>query len=520
LKKRSLLVFWLVPILFLAVSPLLISCGKNFYFAGRTLPPSGVLNRVLIAEQNPSPLAEGALPFVDAYYDIRHAYNNVNQTFSISGYSGKLPIAIQNMPEEQVGAVYAVGDGSFALVSYATEKSLSTLPVSAGLAASVFVDRPRKYIYAANETAHILSAVDLIANKTYLLNLPNVYRVSVNPGGTIALAFVEYSTQAAGTSSCVVANPSNNPNQNPSGIPPVPCTAPGGQFAVYSIVALDATQQQAAVNNPNYLGAQDCEPQNLPQFCVFPVSTGASATFDHPTKAVFSPDGSTIYVLNCGPECGGTAASLSVIPVTASTLNTNSVGASGIALAATSNIAIPGGATDAIFNGNTAYVAGQCFSAGASLQCAAGGTGDGLFVGQLTVLNAQTGTVSGQVTISDGTHNKMVFGDNNTLWVGSSQCQAGEHYAQNQANGSMQFGCLTMFNTSNNSVLLDSYKGDATGIAAITGLNKVYTAEGGQIYIYNTADGSERDNTNVTVSGTAIDVAYMDAASDGDNTDY
>lgn len=82
------------------------------------------------------------------------------------------------------------------------------------------------------------------------------------------------------------------------------------------------------------------------------------------------------------------------------------------------------------------------------------------------------------------------------------------------------YGCLTMFNTSTNSVTLDAYKGDATGIASVTGLDKVYTAEGGQVYIYNTSDMSERDNSNVTVSGTAADVAYMDAGSDGDNTNY
>lgn len=519
MKRRSSLIFWLVPILFLAVSSLLTSCGKNFYFAGRNLPPSGVANRVLIAEQNPSALTQGALPFVDAFYDIRHAFNNSAVTFSIGGFAGKLPVTIQNMPEEQVGAVYSVGDGTFAIANYATEKAGTSIGISAGLAASVFIDRPRKYVYAANEVTHILSVVDLTANKTYVLNLPNVYRVSVNPGGTIAMAFVQNSTQAAGTSSCVVANPGNNPNQNPT--PPVPCAVPGAQFAVYSVVHLTATQQTAAINNPNYLGAQDCEPQNLPQFCVFPVSTGSSATFDHPNKAVFSPDGSTIYVTNCGPECGGTTASLSVIPITTGALNPNTVGPSGIALVATSNIPIPGGATNAIFNGNTMYVAGQCLASGANFQCATPGqAGDGLFLGQLTVLNTLTGGITGQYPISDGTHNKMVFGDNNTLWVGSSQCQAGEHYRVNQAGGSNQYGCLTMFNTSNNSSLLDAYKGDATGIAAVTGLNKVYTAEGGQVYIYNTADGSERDNSNVTVAGTAIDVAYMDATSDGDNTQY
>jgi hypothetical protein len=498
LNKRSRLVFWLVPVVFLAVSPLLISCGSNYYFAGRNLPPSKLPNRVLIAEQNPSALTQGALPFVDAFYDIRHPYNNSSTTFSISGFSGKLPVTIQNMPEEQVGAVYSVGDGSFTIVNYASEAAGTSIGISAGLASSVFIDRPRKYVYAANETNHIFSVVDLSANKTFTLNLPNVYRTSVNPGGTIALAFVENSSQPANSKTGVT---------------------PSSAFSVYSVVHLTATQQEDAANNPNYLGAQDCEPQNLPQYCIFPVSTGPSATFDHPIKAVFSPDGSTIYVLNCGPECGGTTASATVIPITAGSLNNNSVGASGIALVAQSNIAIPGGATDAIFNGNTMYVAGQCY-AGPKLTCASSGTGDGLFVGQLSVVNTSNGQVSGPYAISDGTHNKMVFADNNTLWIGSSHCQAGEHYKQNQAGSGLQYGCLTMFNTTNNSVLLDAYKGDGTGIAAVTGLNKVYSAEGGQVYIYNTADGSERDNSNVTVAGTVIDVAYMDATTDGDNTDY
>ena len=105
--------------------------------------------------------------------------------------------------------------------------------------------------------------------------------------------------------------------------------------------------------------AQDCEPQSLPTWCVFPVSTGASASFDHPVKAVFSPDGTTAYVLNCGPECGGTTSSITTIPIGASALNSGSVGGSGIALEAQANISIPGGATDAIFSGNTLYVAGQ-----------------------------------------------------------------------------------------------------------------------------------------------------------------
>lgn len=476
MKRRSLL---LVVGLLCSVT-FLTACGKNFYFAGRSLPPSRVLNRVLVAVQNPSALSKGSLLFDDALYDIRHAYNNVNVTFAISGFSGALPVTIQNMPEQQVGAVYSIGDGSLTTVSYASEKQQSSTGAGNlnGISQSIFISRDLAYIYAASQSLHSLTVVD--HGTTYTLNLPGVYRVSMNPGNTVALAFVQ------------------NTND------------------VYSVVHLNADQQQAAINNPhwnpglpNSQPAQDCEPQNLPVYCVFPVSTASGVSFDRPTKAVFSTDGTTAYVLNCGPECGGTTAGITTVPITTSALNPSGVGASGIALVGTSNIAVPGGATNGLFSGNTFYVAGQ------QLQS------DGLLAGNLSVVNTSTGQVTGQYSISDGTHNKMVLADNNTLWIGSYQCQSGERYKLSQSSApGTPFGCITMFNTSNNSVLVESFKGDGTGIAAVIGLNKVYTAEGGQVYIYNTADGTARDNTNVTVTGTAYDVAYMDAATNGDNTTY
>jgi hypothetical protein len=476
LKRRSLLS---VVGLICSVS-FLTACGKNFYFAGRNLPPSGVANRVLVAVQNPSALTKGSLLFDDALYDIRHAFNNVNVVFSISGFSGALPVTIQNMPEQQLGAVYSIGDGSLTTVTYASEKVQSTTAGSNlnGISQSIFISRDQSYIYAASQSSHSLTVLDHGA--TYTLNVPGVYRVSTNPGNTVALAFVQ------------------NTNE------------------VYSVVHLNADQQQAAVNNPhwnpglpNSQPAQDCEPQSLPVYCVFPVSTASGVSFDRPTKAVFSPDGTTAYVLDCGPECGGTTSGITAVPITTSALNPSGVGASGIAMIATSNIAVPGGATNGLFNGTTFYVAGQQLQA------------DGLLAGNLSVVNTSNGQVTGQYSISDGTHNKMVLADNDTLWIGSYQCQSGERYKLSQSTApGTPFGCITMFNTSNNSVLVESFKGDGTGVTAVTGLNKVYTAEGGQVYIYNTADGTARDNTNVTVTGTAYDVAYMDADCDGDNTTY
>jgi hypothetical protein len=134
-------------------------------------------------------------------------------------------------------------------------------------------------------------------------------------------------------------------------------------------------------------------------------------------------------------------------------------------------------------------------------------------------VNLTSNQVTATYPISDGTHTKMLFGDDNTLWIGSQQCKTGERTALNEVNG-----CLTMFNLSNNSVLVENDQyGDLTGLCAILQWHKMYTAYGGQIHIYATTSqgittstvgysaGTELNNRNATVQGTAYDVAYMDA---------
>jgi hypothetical protein len=498
LKNRSLLLSAAVALLAAAV---LAGCGKTFYFAGRVLPPSKLVNRVMIAVQNPGVLAKGELVIVDAFYDTRFGFSGTPASFSIAGFGGALPTTIQNMPEEELGAVYGSGDNSFALIGYETEKVEGSVGGLNGSSSSVFLTRNKAYVFAASQTTNVLTAIIQTVGSSTPLSLPGVYRVSVNPGGSVALAFVQNSNYAY-----------------------YPRQLSTSQTIAYS--GGPSTWPKAAV---------DCEPQVAPTWCLFQMQSpdhidatgnyyGAPLTFDRPIKAVFSTDGSTAYILNCGPECGGSKASISVVPIApiifllgqqSGLLPCNLPAVSSCPNASTApikNIPIPGGASNALVDSSTMYVVGQ---QPLTIQ------GQTLFAGNLTVLNLANNTISNTVAISDGqpgANSRILEADDNSLWIAMTGCTTGVRYAINPASG---YGCLTMYNTSTNQVtLLEPYLGNATGIAAVTGLHKLYAAEGGQVYIYSTIDGSSIDNQYVTVTGTAYDVAYMDAITDSDNTVY
>jgi hypothetical protein len=303
---------------------------------------------------------------------------------------------------------------------------------------------------------------------------------------------------------------------------------------LYRVFKLNQNQYSTSALAIATTGATDCEPSVLPVYCVVPVP----GTYDEPINAYFSLDGSSVYVLNCGPECGGKTASVTQLSL--GPLNENAVPSSPIQPnPQIANIPVPGGVTVAISDGTTLYLAGQ------QLQS------DGNFEGFLTTVNQTTNTITSKNPISDGNHSKMLFADNNTLWIGSQFCANGEHKAQG-----LNYNCLTVAALSSNisapistvqivpSVTLGSatavvpypnqdlnqyYYGDLTGLCWVQNYNKVYTAYGGQVHIFSTVltpsgnssvpagEATEIDNQYVTVQGTALDVAYMDALSDDAN---
>ena len=264
----------------------------------------------------------------------------------------------------------------------------------------------------------------------------------------------------------------------------------------------------------------------LPVYCAVSVP----GTYDEPANVYFSLDGTTAYVLNCGPECGGKTASVTLLqqgPLNEQLIPSSPVQPNPMI----ANVPVPGGVTAAISDGTTLYLAGQ------QLQP------DGLFAGFLSTMNQATNTITARYSISDGSHSKMLFADNNTLWIGSQFCATGERQKQFAAGVTTQaanYNCLTMVTlggatlspqivpavnqagTGTTAVTVpypnqnndQYYYGSLTGICWVQNYNKVYTAYGGQVHIFSTVDGSEIDNEYVTVQGTALDVAYMDAQSD------
>jgi hypothetical protein len=465
----------------------------QYTFANRPIPPSKLSNRVMVGVNDSS---LGALNILDAKLDLRSNIQNTIKSYIISGYSSAMPDHIYNFPSETRGYVYSSSDNSLNVINYSTEANSGSGGTLGGTSSALAIPSNFNHVYSANEAAGQLVVIDNTTTRSYALNLPNVYQVAVNQGDTVVLAMVR--------------------NSN----------------TLYRLVKLNDGQYTTSQLAINAIGAIDCQPLITPVYCVVPVAgslPGSSVNnFDRPTQAYFSLDGTTAYVLNCGPECGGTTASVSFLQQGLITVDVIPTSPPPYPSAVAANVPTPGGATVAVSNGSTLYLAGQ------QLQP------DGLFAGRLTLLNLATRTAGTPFSISDGHHSKILFADDNTLWIGSQYCATGERAHQSALGVTTQaanYNCLTRFDLGANTVQIvpsavtgttnvvpfpnsDNnlyYYGSLNGLCWVQTLHKVYTAYGGQVHAFNTADGSEIDNTNITVQGTALDVAYMDAVTDGDN---
>jgi hypothetical protein len=144
----------------LVVAAALAGCGSTTYFAGRVSAAQRAANRVLIAIQNPSASCPRARCRLSMPTTTSAAATTAAGLFSISGFGGALPITIQNMPEEQFGAVYGSGDGSFTWINYARKRPPAASSGLNGLSSSIFITRNQAYVFAASQASHVLTVVN------------------------------------------------------------------------------------------------------------------------------------------------------------------------------------------------------------------------------------------------------------------------------------------------------------------------------------------------------------------------
>ncbi len=483
-----------VSLLLLCAIALLAGCGDRPYktteyqFAGRPVPPSLLTERVLVAIANSSSAGTSALQILDASRDIRFNVYRPNSIFPVSGFGGSAaPVTIYNFPEQTSGVVY-LADGTTYQVNYSKESSTSGFfaPALPGLSSGLAIPADQSFGYSAEEVAGQFVISDRTASFSYVFSLPGAFRVAMNPAHTVVFVMTR-----------------NNDN-------------------LYRVLRLNTAQTPPA-------GATNCQPITQPVYCLLPVGNSqadgsvSDPGFHRPQNIYFSPDGAQAYILSCGRECGGTGsdAQPEISFANTATVREDYYPTSPTYVTPVVATVPVGGATVALSDGNTVYVAGQQLLA------------DGFFSGVLSVLPVASKAVSATYTISDGTHTKMLFADDNTLWIGSQNCASGEHAAKGQ-----NANCLTRYDIAGgtaavvpavtpgsstatvpypNENLDPYYYGNLTGLCWVQNLHKVYTAYGGQVHAFSTVDGSEINNANITIQGTATDVAYMDATTNAAN---
>ncbi|HEY4382767.1 MAG TPA: hypothetical protein VGN01_20655, partial [Acidobacteriaceae bacterium] len=243
----------------------------EFNYAGRPIPPSKLAQRVMIGVSANG--SSGSLQIVDALRDIRSNVEDTIPNFSISGYASGSPGTILNYPSELRAYVYSSSDGSLTNINYSTEASGGSVGTFQSGSNAVAVPPTFTRYYGAEEAAGVLEIIDNLTGGTYALNIPNVFKVASNKGDTVAIAMVR--------------------NSN----------------VLYRVFKLNQNQyatQQAAITAT---GSVDCQPTLLPVYCAVAVP----GTYDEPAGAYFSLDGTTAYILNCGPECGGKTASITLL---------------------------------------------------------------------------------------------------------------------------------------------------------------------------------------------------------------
>ncbi len=221
--------------------------------------------------------------------------------------------------------------------------------------------------------------------------------------------------------------------------------------------------------------------------------------FDRPVNAVFDPTGTTAYIFNCGAECGGVQASVAIFDMASLSIRKT----------------IPvNGATIGFLSGSTLYVAGNGSGSGQlckSLPSA--GTTAATYCGTLDIIDLSQSTPTDpylnnpatEIAIPDGHHDRIDMSVNGQLFIGSRGCQ--DIGNVNNPSGEVR-GCLAIYNTTNNSMVIPPDNGSVDGLQSFTQRNVEYVAEGGKLRVYDTTKDVLLINDDVP-QGTINVVGYV-----------
>ena len=243
-----------------------------------------------------------------------------------------------------------------------------------------------------------------------------------------------------------------------------------------------------------------CDPSQTPAFVfvitpsdvgINPCPAAPVAGFDHPVQAYFSSDDSTAYIVNCGPECGGTQASVQPLNMAMSP--------------PIPGVAVPVPASSVqLVEGSTMYLAGTPYANGAPSFTCQGAKGETLTCGELTIFDLSTMSVmTSGIAITDGYHNRIAMAANGQLFIGARTCTEIIPPLPIQPGDEIR-GCLSLYNSLTTQigsvppggVLIPPENGDATGIQPIAQRTVVYVIQGGSLLIYDVTIDALEYNPN------------------------
>jgi len=447
--KKSVLVSGVLCVFVASVG--LISCSSA---AKPKDPPSGLDTRVLAAQSVTAGSTFGSLVIVDAYNDTLPRVAGIgagtlngpglmaisaNRATVIVFDSGNNNVDVVNTYTESIS-------GSIALPGATTSIVIPTQSATLG-----FTAVPTASVSGILTPAGAVVEMNLAADSTIsTIGVPGAQTVVSNAGGTQLLAFSNDSDSVAVVSPAIAVSPVD----------------------------------------------QGCDSGSLSTACF--LVTG----FSRPVFAIYSGDGSTAYVLNCGLQCGGTQ------PASVAVVNTAT-------FAITNTIPVEG-ATWALVNGTTMYVAGTPPPATpGGNTCAGGPTTAAITCGRLDIVDLTSLAVANtqELYIPDGYHDRMDISANGQLFIGSHTCTTiGD---VNNPVGEVR-GCLAIYNTAEGNVVIPPDNGDVTGLTGLTNRYVEYVAEGGNLRVYDTDLDILLENEDyiptgtIPVVGVVIDVKEID----------